>query len=136
MDLDGLRILVVEDELLVALSIESTLTSMGCTVVGPIPSLAKAMEAATDEVLDGALVDINIKGERSYPVIEILHARGIPTVLCTGYSRGSVLLAPFATLPRIEKPFDPMTLKRTIRRHFGAADRDRGGASISVALRS
>ena len=74
----GLRVLVVEDYYLMAESTAMTLTDFGCEVVGPAGQLEKAMELAEHEPLDGALVDINLRGKLAFPVGLILRRRNIP----------------------------------------------------------
>lgn len=112
-DIVGLRLLVVEDEMLIAMTIEDVLTDLGCTVVGPASSVAKAMDLLTKEEIDGAILDLNLKGEQALPVAEALHKRGTPFFFLTGYgSTGSnQLLFDAPTLP---KPFDPVSLQQLI----------------------
>ena len=73
--LSGLRVLVVEDDMLIAICVEEVLQSLGCVVVGPVSKLDAAMRMANDEALDAAILDINIRGGRVYPVAERLRAR-------------------------------------------------------------
>jgi DNA-binding response OmpR family regulator len=102
--LQGLKILVVEDEFLVALLIEEILESAGCVVSGPIPRLAEALDAARSEACDAAVLDINLAGERVFPVAKILSRRNIPFLFVTGYSTGA-LPGEYVERPRICKPF-------------------------------
>jgi DNA-binding response OmpR family regulator len=102
--LQGVKILVVEDEYLVATLKEDMLESAGCVVAGPIPRLAQALDAASSEVCDVAVLDINLAGERVYPVADVLAQRGVPFVFVTGY--GANTLPPeYAKRPRLCKPF-------------------------------
>ena len=94
----GLRVLLVEDENLVALLLEDMLAELGHTVVGPVARLDKALETAQREAFDVAILDVNINGEDSYPIAEALAARGIPFVFSTGYGKKS-LPAPYIDLP-------------------------------------
>ena len=107
--LEGVTVLVVEDEYLVAALIEDMLDSAGCVVRGPIARLAEAVDAASRETCDVAVLDINLAGERIYPVAEILSRRKVPFVFVTGYSNG-VLPDKFAECPRVRKPFKMMDL--------------------------
>jgi CheY-like chemotaxis protein len=111
--LQGLRVLVVEDEYLVATLIEEMLESAGCVVAGPIPRLAEALDAADIEACDAAVLDINLAGERVYPVAEVLSRRNIPFLFVTGYSAGS-LPGEYAKRPRICKPFKIADLVGTL----------------------
>src|SRR5690606_28701228 len=94
-DLAGLRILIVEDELLVALELETMLGSLGCEVVGPAARLEKALNLAETEELDGAVLDVNLRGKPVYPVAAALGARGIPFIFSTGYSNSSTVPGAF-----------------------------------------
>ncbi|MGH7029653.1 MAG: response regulator [Stellaceae bacterium] len=102
--LQGARVLVVEDEYLVASLIEDMLQSAGCIVAGPIPRLAQALDAAESEVCDAAVLDVNLAGERVFPVADILSRRNVPFLLVTGYD-GNTLPPAYAGCPRLHKPF-------------------------------
>jgi CheY-like chemotaxis protein len=102
--LEGLRVLVVEDDYLISLLFDEMLTSAGCVVVGPLPRLADAIEVAAKESCDAAVLDVNLGGERVYPVAKILAERRVPFIFVTGYS-GDVLPREYAEQPRIAKPF-------------------------------
>jgi DNA-binding response OmpR family regulator len=84
LDLSGLRVLVVEDALLIADLITEALRDHGCSVVGPVPRLGQGSALATVEQLDGALLDVNLAGERCFPIAQALAARGIPFAFLTG----------------------------------------------------
>lgn len=84
-EFQALRILLVEDDLLIAMEMEDFLREQGCEIVGPFARLADAMEAGATETLDGAVVDLNLRGELSFPLIELLQRRQIPVILCSGY---------------------------------------------------
>ncbi len=83
--LRGKRILVVEDEFLIASLIETVLAQEGCCVVGPVSTLAKALEAANTEEVDAALLDVNLAGKYVFPAAEALMRRDIPFVFLSGY---------------------------------------------------
>lgn len=86
-DLAGKRILVVEDEAMVAMLIEDMLTELGCAVVGPAMRLDHALQLAKTEAVDAAILDINLGGTRSDPVAEILERRLVPMLFVTGYGQ-------------------------------------------------
>lgn len=113
-DIAGLRILVVEDEYLVAMAVEATLMSFGCEVVGPHARLPAALAAAEDAALDGAILDVNVAGEEVWPVAEVLARRGIPFVFATGYDGEAVLPGHWRMAPFLKKPFDARLLKRRL----------------------
>lgn len=101
----GLRVLVVEDYYLMAESTVMTLTDFGCEVVGPAGQLEKAMELAEREPLDGAILDINLRGKLAFPVGLILRRRNVPFVLVTGYGEQFKVIDELASTPRLEKPY-------------------------------
>ena len=108
-DLAGLNILVVEDEFLIASDIESTLIDLGCTVVGPVPTVAEALLAVGKGRIDGAILDVNVDGEFVYPVADVLRERGVPIVFATGYG-DSVLDERYRDVPTLAKPFNQKRL--------------------------
>ena len=81
----GRRILVVEDEALVAMMLEDMLAELGFEVVGPAMRLDEGLELARLNGLDAAVLDINLAGERSYPIADLLEERGVPHAFVTGY---------------------------------------------------
>ncbi len=83
--LEGMRVLVVEDEFLLAMMVEDILTDEGCIVVGPFARVAEALVAAAKEPVDLAILDVNVAGEKVFPVAEVLDGRGVPFLLLTGY---------------------------------------------------
>lgn len=105
-----LRILIVEDEMTIALFIEDMVIELGHEVAGLAMRLAPALELAGDAPLDFAILDVNLAGSLSFPVAEVLEARGVPFVFATGY--GSSRVDPrFAAYPVINKPFDIAALR-------------------------
>ena len=85
--LDGVRVLVVEDEFLIAMLLQEMLESAGCVISGPIPRLAEALDAAAGGTYDAAVLDVNLAGERVDPVAHALARRDIPFVFVTGIRR-------------------------------------------------
>ena len=80
------RILIVEDEYVVAMSLRDVLKSVGAAVIGPVPSVERALEAIESEAgIDAAIVDINLGGVMAYPVADTLLARNIPFLFTSGY---------------------------------------------------
>lgn len=109
-----LRVLVVEDEPLVGMEIEYTVEELGHDVVGPIAQLDEAVAAAADETLGCAILDINIRGGHSYPVADLLLARGVPVLLLSGYGRQS-LPDRLQAEAYLTKPFTAQQLDQEIR---------------------
>lgn len=113
---DPLRVLVVEDELFVAMLVEDLLGDLGCTVVGPASSAREAVLAAQGEVFDFALLDVNLgDGETSFQTAEILRERRVPFAFVTGYGDQGVR-ADLRDVPILSKPIDPRQLARVIER--------------------
>jgi len=111
--LQGRRIMVVEDEYLVALYLTQSLEDLGATIVGPSNSVSDALALLSTEAPDMAVLDINLGRERVYPVAQALRERGIPFVFTTGYDNW-VIPQEYADQPRIEKPIDPAALVRLL----------------------
>jgi CheY-like chemotaxis protein len=107
--LAGRRILLVEDELLVAMMLEDVLRGEGCVLVGPVGRVEAALTAAREERLDAAILDVNLAGVRVDPIARALAERKIPFVFTTGYDRG-MLPAEHANRPTLAKPFKPAQL--------------------------
>ncbi len=110
-ELAGLKILVVEDEFLVALEVEAALESIGCAIAGPFARLAKAMEAAKGTRLDGAVLDVNLNGEMVYPLADLLAQQDVPFVFLTGYSAAD-MPERFRGSRRLPKPLDAKALHK------------------------
>ncbi len=104
MTLHGKRVLVVEDEALVSLLIEDFLQDMGCEVVGTAPTLEDALAKSSDLDMDAAILDINLRGQLSYPVAKILTSRHIPFLFATGYGVAG-LPVDLKEVPVLSKPF-------------------------------
>jgi len=104
-DLTGTRVLLIEDEMLVAMLLEESLAELGCTVVGPVARLEAAREAIERERFDCALLDIDLHGRPAYPLADLLDARGVPFGFVTGYDTGR--LGPgVGRHPVLPKPFN------------------------------
>jgi DNA-binding LytR/AlgR family response regulator len=120
-----LRILVAEDESLIALDLESMLAAIGCEVVGPVGSVDEIVRVAERQeiegAIDGALLDVNLRGRQVFEVVGELTRRGIPVVLTSGYDDASLFPAAFRHLPRISKPFNEAALRRVCDSVFLAA---------------
>jgi PAS domain S-box-containing protein len=107
----GRRVLVVEDEALVAMMLQEFLTEHGHSVVGPIGRAAEALVAAKETDYDAAILDINLGDGVAYPVADILSARGVPFVFITGYEADTVDDR-FSHVPVLQKPIERQALQR------------------------
>jgi CheY-like chemotaxis protein len=111
--LNGLRVLVVEDEAAISMLLEDMLTDFGCAIVGPAARLNAAIEMAQGDDFDLAILDVNLAGESIYPVAETLVERQRPFVFSTGYG-GAGIKDPYRDRPVVQKPFSQQELKRTL----------------------
>ena len=109
MPADGRRVLVVEDEALVAMLVEDALLDAGFSVIGPAATVEEAMNFLAAERPDAVVLDLNLAGETSTPVADALASRGIPYVIATGYG-ASGLPAGHQQAMVLAKPYDPSEL--------------------------
>lgn len=114
----SLRILVVEDEPLVAMDMQDVLEGLGMQVVGTAASLAEALDLAEAGGFDGAFLDVNLRGERIDRVADRLAAAGIPFVFTTGQSMHGLPEA-HRERPVLTKPFRDRDLTEAVRKHLG-----------------
>ena len=113
LNLQGRRILVVEDEVLIGMMLQDMLSDLGCEVIGPIIRLAPAMEAAEREPIDLAILDVNLAGEAVFPVADALQTRQVPIIFSTGYGTAD-LVDPYKAFPTLSKPYDVDELRRVL----------------------
>ncbi len=117
--LEGRRVLIVEDEPLVAMLLETMLEDMGCAPVGPIGTVDEAVQViASDSALDVALLDVNVAGRVVFPVAAALAERDIPFVFSTGYGEGG-LPDDWRGRPTIQKPFTEATVREALQTTLG-----------------
>ena len=100
--LAGKRVLVLEDEPVVAMLVEDMLIELGCEVVGPAARLEEGMALARDEPLDLAVLDVNLGPTDSFPVAAILAEKAVPFIFATGYGDRP---NPFPAAPIVTKPY-------------------------------
>ncbi|HRO32902.1 MAG TPA: response regulator [Brevundimonas sp.] len=118
--LTGRRILVVEDESLVAMLIETILEDLGCIPVGPAATVPEALSLIEgDTAIEAALLDVNVAGQQVFPVAEALAARGVPIVFSTGYGEAG-LEDQWRGRPTLQKPFTEAAVEQAIRQALGA----------------
>ncbi|NYT39179.1 response regulator [Sphingomonas sp. R-74633] len=101
--LDGLRVLIVEDEPVVAMYLEDMLEALGCETIGPASRLAEGIALAEAGGFDAAILDINLGGERSTPIAQMLRERGLPFAFASGYGNPPEGFG--EGVPMIEKPY-------------------------------
>ena len=113
-DLGNFRILVVEDEYLLADELLGNLEEAGAIVVGPVGTIADALEIIDAETrVDMAVLDANLQGEMAFPVAERLEKRGIPYLFTTGYD-ASIIPYRFEKVERLEKPISSVKLYKAL----------------------
>ncbi|WP_354266740.1 response regulator [Bradyrhizobium sp. I1.7.5] len=112
--LRGRHLLIVEDEYMIAAELARALQDRGANVIGPAGSVEDALQLLEAErQIDGAVLDINLGGERAYPVADALRARAVPFVFATGYDAW-VIPETYASVPRMEKPVNMPSLARLL----------------------
>ena len=109
--LTGRNLLIVEDEPLVGMLLADMVEDLGGTVVAQASSFDAALTAAARDGLDLAILDVNLRGQMSYPVAEKLVARGVPIIFVTGYARETI---PFALrhIQILQKPYSAQNIAR------------------------
>ena len=112
--LAGLKVLVVEDEMLVSMLVEDMLSDLGCLVVGPAAELEEAMHLAQNADIDLALLDVNLGGKPIFPVADALKARGVPFAFASGYGEAG-LSEDHRGASVLQKPFREADLARALR---------------------
>lgn len=111
----GIRVLVVEDSFLVAAHMKDVLEEHGCVVIGPVGRLAEGLSLASQSQLDCALLDIDLHGERSFPIAKALQERGVPFVFLTG-NAAEDLPAEIRGASIVSKPIGDTDLLRLVSR--------------------
>jgi DNA-binding NtrC family response regulator len=116
---ESVSILLLEDDLLLAMDMEDHLLQAGFEIIGPFGRIVDALDAIPRNTLTGAIVDLNLHGELSFPVIEALQQRSIPVIVCSGYAELPELKARLKGLPLLAKPWNAQKLNRLIEDTFG-----------------
>jgi CheY-like chemotaxis protein len=107
-------VLIAEDNLFAAMELEKALVDLGCEPVGPVAQLEQAMRLAQQEHLDGALLDVDLRGELVFGVAEELERRRIPVIFASGYDTDDMFPARFVRHPRLRKPFGESEIRRVL----------------------
>ncbi len=112
--LAGRTVLLVEDEYFVMQRLRKALETTGATVLGPAANIAAALSLVHEsEVIDAAILDVNLMGDLVFPVADALDERGVPFAFATGYDP-DVIPARHAGVPLLRKPVDPDTMARLL----------------------
>jgi DNA-binding NarL/FixJ family response regulator len=118
--LEGLNVLLVEDNFLLAEVTKDLLEERGCNVVGPVGQLDSGLVLAREAELDGAILDINLHGEFSFAIADVLRTRNIPFVFVTGYRDLGIVPCALRTAPRLDKPVNDDRLIESVSELFKA----------------
>jgi len=103
--LSGRRVLVVEDEMLLLMTIEDMLADLGCESVTTAATIDQALALVNAQVFDVAMLDVNLNGNQSFPVADALAVRGVPFLFSTGYSDHVVMRQGYQDRPVLRKPY-------------------------------
>ena len=114
------RVLLVEDEAMVAMLLEDLLADMGCVVVAAVSRIEEALAASQTLDFELAILDVNLDGRETYPVADAVAARNLPSVFVTGYGRSGLREA-YRHLPVLTKPFREAELRRIVAQALDAA---------------
>lgn len=120
-ELAGRRVLIVEDEFLLAMELEALFKRNGSEVIGPASTVEWALALIYNDKPDLALLDVNLKGLRATPVAAALRARRVPFVLVTGYSEAQLSEPELCAAPRLAKPINQRELRRAVAQALEAA---------------
>jgi CheY-like chemotaxis protein len=110
-DIRGRRILIAEDEAMIALDLESVLQDLGCEVIGPVADVEDLVQQCEAHHPDGALLDINLRGKQVFAVLPRLIQQGVPVIITSGYDDVTLIPQDFRALPRLSKPFNQAALR-------------------------
>lgn len=118
--LSGQKILVVEDEWLIAQHLAGLIEDLGCALVGPVANVADALALIGKEKIDCALLDANLNGTSSAPIADALSAINVPYIVVTGYGALGLPTDAMNAAPRLAKPFFDHELDKTLTEVFAA----------------
>ena len=110
------RVLVIEDEVIVGMMVEDMLAELGCEVAAIATHFSQALELARTAAVDFAVLDVNLNGKQSFPIADMLAARGIPFAFATGYGT-KALGGRYISAPTLQKPFQIEDLAAVLRRY-------------------
>lgn len=114
-DLAGVAVLLVEDDAIIALDLETSLRQLACTVIGPAATVAEALALLRDQRPRVAVLDVGLRDGPATPVAEALTAAGVPFILVTGYNPSDLDAPALRGAPRLVKPFDLEALEPALR---------------------
>jgi CheY-like chemotaxis protein len=125
-ELSNRKVLVVEDEMMIAMLIEDMLDEFGCRLVGPATSVPRALELIASESIEVAILDLNLDGKDTYAIADALQRKNVPFIFATGYGSAG-LRQEYENRPVLQKPFQQKDLEAAL---ADALDSSNGGAGL------
>ncbi len=113
------RILIAEDNYLMAAEVEEFVRDCGYAVAGAAPSVERGLDLIAKDGVDGAVLDIDLAGTPSFPMCRALVAKGVPFLFLTAYGTNTIVPPEFSRSPQLAKPFEPTVLKSALRTLVG-----------------
>ena len=112
-ELSNRRVLVVEDEMMIAMLIEDMLEEFGCTLVGPATTVPRALDLIAKENVEIAVLDLNLDGQDTYAIADALRQKNVPFIFATGYG-STGLRQEYGNRPVLQKPFQSQALESAL----------------------
>ena len=112
-ELSNRRVLVVEDEMMIAMLIEDMLEEFGCTLVGPATTVPRALDLIAKENVEIAVLDLNLDGQDTYAIADALRQKNVPFIFATGYG-STGLRQEYGNRPVLQKPFQAQALESAL----------------------
>jgi CheY-like chemotaxis protein len=119
-DLSNRKVLVVEDEMMIAMLIEDMLGEFGCELVGPATNVPRALELIGKESIEVAILDLNLDGQDTYAIADALHQKNVPFIFATGYG-STGLRKEYGNQPVLQKPFQQKDLEIALAQALGGS---------------
>jgi CheY-like chemotaxis protein len=120
-ELSNRKVLVVEDEMMIAMLIEDMLDELGCELVGPATNVPRALELIGNETIEIAILDLNLGGQDTYAIADVLQQKNVPFIFATGYG-STGLRKDYANRPVLQKPFQAKDLETALRQALGGSN--------------
>jgi CheY-like chemotaxis protein len=112
-ELSNRKVLVVEDEMMIAMLIEDMLDEFGCKLVGPATSVPRALDLIGKEQVEIAVLDLNLDGQDTYAIADALQQKNVPFIFATGYG-STGLRQEYGNRPVLQKPFQAKDLENAL----------------------
>ena len=119
--LSNRKVLVVEDEMMIAMLIEDMLDEFGCELVGPATNVPRALELISREAIEIAVLDLNLDGQDTYAIADALHLKNVPFIFATGYG-STGLRKEYGNRPILQKPFQQKDLEIALAQALGGSN--------------